>query len=89
MWNLPGPGLETVSPALAGGFLTIAPPGKSQNHYVFVFVFLNLFIYFYFWLCWIFVAVHGLSPVAASQATLCCSDRLLFVVASLVVQHGL
>ena len=29
MWNLPGPGLEPMSPALAGGFLTTAPPGKS------------------------------------------------------------
>ena len=29
MWDLPGPGLESVSPALAGGFLTTAPPGKS------------------------------------------------------------
>ena len=29
LWDLPGPGLEPVSPALAGGFLTIAPPGKS------------------------------------------------------------
>ena len=29
MWDLPGPGLEPVSPALAGGFLTTAPPGKS------------------------------------------------------------
>ena len=28
MWNLPGPGLEPVSPALAGGFLITAPPGK-------------------------------------------------------------
>ena len=28
MWDLPGPGLEPVSPALAGGFLTNAPPGK-------------------------------------------------------------
>ena len=27
-WDLPGPGLEPVSPALAGGFLTTAPPGK-------------------------------------------------------------
>ena len=30
MWDLPGPGLEPVSPALAGGFLTISPPGKPQ-----------------------------------------------------------
>ena len=30
MWDLPGPGLEPVSPALAGGFLTTAPPEKSS-----------------------------------------------------------
>ena len=30
MWDHPGPGLEPVSPALAGRFLTTAPPGKSQ-----------------------------------------------------------
>ena len=29
MWDLPRPGLEPMSPALAGGFLTTAPPGKS------------------------------------------------------------
>ena len=28
MWDLPGPGLEPVAPALAGGFPTTAPPGK-------------------------------------------------------------
>ena len=28
MWDLPGPGIEPVSPALAGGFLTTVPPGK-------------------------------------------------------------
>ena len=28
MWDLPRPGLEPVSPALAGRFLTTAPPGK-------------------------------------------------------------
>ena len=31
MWDLPGPGLEPVFPALAGGFLTTAPPGKSHD----------------------------------------------------------
>ena len=31
MWDLPGPGLEPMSPALAGGFLTTAPPGKSLD----------------------------------------------------------
>ena len=28
MWDLPRPGLEPASPALAGRFLTTAPPGK-------------------------------------------------------------
>ena len=28
MWDLPGPELEPVFPALAGGFLTPEPPGK-------------------------------------------------------------
>ena len=28
MWDLPGPGLEPVSPELAGGFLTTVPRGK-------------------------------------------------------------
>ena len=28
MWDLPGPGLKPVSPALAGRFSTTAPPGK-------------------------------------------------------------
>ena len=28
MWDLPGPGVKPVSPALAGGFLTTEPPGK-------------------------------------------------------------
>ena len=33
MWDLPGPGLEPVSPALAGGFLTTVPPRKSLHCY--------------------------------------------------------
>ena len=28
-WSLHGPGIESVSPAMAGGFLTTGPPGKS------------------------------------------------------------
>ena len=31
MWDLPGPGIEPVSPALTGGFLTTAPQGKSPR----------------------------------------------------------
>ena len=30
MWDLPRPGLEPVSPALAGRFSTTAPPGKPR-----------------------------------------------------------
>ena len=31
VWDLPGPGIESVSPALARGFSTTGPPGKSQG----------------------------------------------------------
>ena len=34
MWDLPGPGRKPVSPALAGGFLTTAPPGKPLNNFL-------------------------------------------------------
>ena len=33
MWDLPRPGLEPVSPALAGRFSTTAPPGKPCSTY--------------------------------------------------------
>ena len=32
MWDLPRPGREPMSSALAGGFLTPGPPGKSSSH---------------------------------------------------------
>ena len=35
MWDLPRPGLEPVSPALAGRFSTTAPPGKPP-YWIFV-----------------------------------------------------
>ena len=73
MWDLPRPGLEPVSPALAGGFLTAAaPPGKSQQADSFFFFFFkedvesrSLLIYL-FLLCCVFVSVRGLSLVVAS-----------------------
>ena len=40
MWDLPGPGLEHVSPALAGGFLTTAPSGKPCT-YILIVITLN------------------------------------------------
>ena len=33
MWDLPRPGLEPVSPALAGRLSTTAPPGKPCPHF--------------------------------------------------------
>ena len=36
MWNHPGPGIEPVSPALAGGFLSTVPPGKSGGSFFFL-----------------------------------------------------
>ena len=32
MWDLPRPGLEPMSPALAGRFSTTAPPGKPNSN---------------------------------------------------------
>ena len=34
MWDLPGPGHEPLSPALAGRLSTTAPPGKPQIFYI-------------------------------------------------------
>ena len=52
MWDLPGTGLEPVSPALAGGFLTTAPAGKPLFNYYYYYYFLtekftfSLFLFF-------------------------------------------
>ena len=45
MGDLPGPGLEPVSLALAGGFLTTAPPGKPirLDRYTKIYIFLTSF----------------------------------------------
>ena len=32
MWDFSRPGIEQLSPALAGGFLTTGPPGKPVSH---------------------------------------------------------
>ena len=34
MWDLPRPGLEPVSPALAGRFTTTVPPGKPCRQFL-------------------------------------------------------
>ena len=56
MWDLPRPGLEPASPALAGRLSTTAPPGKPPLN-----TFLKiLFIYLLIWLCQVFVAACGI-----------------------------
>ena len=84
LWDLPRPGLEPVSPALAGRFSTTAPPEKPINLFIYLF---NLFI----WLRWIFVAMRGLSLVAVGERGLLfiAVHGLLIAVASLVAEHGL
>ena len=54
MWDLPRPGLEPMSPALAGEFLTSVPPGKSHYavsnsifHFIFTPTFQNMFYSFH------------------------------------------
>ena len=34
MWSLPGPGIEPVSLALAGGFLTTGPQGEVPEDFL-------------------------------------------------------
>ena len=53
MWDLPRPGLEPVSPALAGRFSTTAPPGKPRPQILMPVLFLPIFL-FYFVLFYLF-----------------------------------
>ena len=41
-WNLPRPRIELVSPALAGGFLTTGPPGKSPKYFKLIYVLMKM-----------------------------------------------
>ena len=79
MWDLPRPGLEPVSPALAGRFSTTAPPGKPCLWFLKPLSCLWIFFKFiYFWLLWVFVAARRLSLVEAGGGySLWCSGFLL------------
>ena len=59
MWDLPGPGLEPMSPALEGGGLPTVPPGKSQYGLFFFFLRVDLFTYL-FRLHQVLVVAYGL-----------------------------
>ena len=49
MWDLPRPGIEPMSPALAGRFLTTVPPGKS------------LYLFLKQWMCSNFVTTFPIN----------------------------
>ena len=52
-------------------------------------LFYYYYYFFFFWLCWVFVAVHGLSLVAARGGYSVAVRGLLIAVASLVAEHRL
>ena len=54
-------------------------------------ILIHLFIYLFIypWLCWVFVSVRGLSPVAASGGPSSSRCAGLSIAASLVAEHGL
>ena len=84
MWDLPRPGLEPVSPALAGRFSTTVPPGKPTIFFFKqdLYIYLILFIY-------LFLAVLGLH--CSVQASLVVEHRLQYLqhTGSVVVARGL
>ena len=59
MWDLPRPGLEPVSPALAGGLPTAAPPGKPSPLFLFGFLlFIHILYSFYSWISFVLLYIH-------------------------------
>ena len=69
----PASGIKPRSPALQADALTSESPGKEGPF--------TFYVFMYFWLCWVFVAVRGLSLVVVVG--------LLISVAPLVAEHRL
>ena len=66
MWDLPRPGLEPVSPALAGRFSTTAPPGKPVED------FKSQFQFQYLWLvCSYFLFLPGSVSAGCAFLRIC------------------
>ena len=68
--------LHILRPVLFGSVFPMIPS----------FLFLK---FIYFWLCWAFIAEHGLSPVVVSKGYCLAVRGLLIAVASLVAELGL
>ena len=62
MWDLPRPGIEPMSPALAGRFFTIEPPREGPKHLIFFSNVLN------FVCVWKKLICGGVSPKSTGQA---------------------
>ena len=97
MWDLPRPGLEPVSPALAGRLSTTVPPGKPYFFFFFLsffffdadhFFFLNLFILFLAALD-LHCRMRAFSSGGERELLFVAVHGLPTAVASLVVEHGL
>ena len=78
MWDLSGPGfelgpgLELMFPALTGGFLTTAPPGKPSGNLFFFFKEESLYFFKYLFI-YLFMAVLGLRFCARAFSS--CGER--------------
>ena len=56
MWDLPRPGLEPVTPALAGRFSTTVPPGKPFCWFFdWVVCFFSCWVVWAVYICWILI----------------------------------
>ena len=81
---------ESVS-AFEISYYTFQYPNWASDSFVpcFLFFFFNFYL-FYFWLHWVFIAARGLFSGCGEWGLLFVAvRRLLIVVASLVVEHGL
>ena len=78
MWDLPGPGLEPVSPALAGAFF-----------FFLKFLFIYLFIYLFLAVLGLRCCMRAFSSCGERGLLFVAVHRFLIAVASLVAEHRL
>ena len=101
MWDLPRPGLEPVSPALAGRFSTTTPPGKPCFLFFYKFIYFILFILFlaalglcfcmraFLWFWQAGATLHCGAQASHCGGFSCCGAWALGTWASVVVAQGL
>ena len=93
MWDLPGPGLEPVPPALAGGFLTTAPPGKSMSGFFLLSIILKFIrIVAYFNSSFLLpssIPLYGCSPICFFQHLSCFQFGAITNIAAMNIVYSL